>query len=169
MKEWYLLYCKPRSEARAQQNLALQNLETYLPMIAEEKTLRGQKKITRVPLFPCYLFIHFDPIETSVRQIHSTRGVNRIVNCQERMTPIDDRIIHAIRMQELAPSPAQPAEAAALKTGDKIRFKAGPFADLEGVFQEKCPNKRCHILFTIMGQVKTVSVPEQFVEPLPDK
>ncbi|MGL4614970.1 MAG: transcription termination/antitermination NusG family protein, partial [Shewanella sp.] len=33
MKAWYLLYCKPRSEARAQQNLALQQIETYLPMI----------------------------------------------------------------------------------------------------------------------------------------
>ncbi|MGL4713344.1 MAG: transcription/translation regulatory transformer protein RfaH [Shewanella sp.] len=164
MKAWYLLYCKPRSEARAQQNLALQNVETYLPMIAEEKSLRGQKKITRVPLFPCYLFIHFDPNQTSVRQIHSTRGVNRIVNCQERMTPIDDSIIHAIRMKELTPSPTVLAEELALKAGEKIRFTAGPFVELEGIFQEKCPNKRCQILFKIMGQVKTVTVPEQFVE-----
>lgn len=164
MKAWYLVYCKPRSEARAQQNLALQNVETYLPMVSEEKSQRGQKRICRVPLFPNYLFIHFDPSQTSVKQIHSTRGVNRIVNCQEKMTPIDDRIIHAIRMRELTSSQAVLVDEPALKTGDKIRFKDGPFVDLEGIFQEKCPNKRCHILFNIMGQVKTLTVPEQLLE-----
>lgn len=164
MKAWYLVYCKPRSEARAQQNLALQNVETYLPMVSEEKSQRGQKRICRVPLFPNYLFIYFDPSQTSVKQIHSTRGVNRIVNCQEKMTPIDDRIIHAIRMRELTSSQAVLVDEPALKTGDKIRFKDGLFVDLEGIFQEKCPNKRCHILFNIMGQVKTLTVPEQSLE-----
>ncbi|WAL80243.1 transcription/translation regulatory transformer protein RfaH [Shewanella sp. DAU305] len=164
MKAWYLLYCKPRSEARAQQNLALQNLETYLPMVSEEKSQRGRKQVCRVPLFPNYLFINFDPSQTSVRQVHSTRGVNRIVNCQEKMTPIDDRIIHAIRMKELTPSQTVLAEALELKTGEKIRFTDGPFVDLEGIFQEKCPNKRCHVLFSIMGQIKTVTVPEKSVE-----
>lgn len=164
MKAWYLLYCKPRSEARAQQNLALQNLETYLPMVAEEKSQRGQKRICRVPLFPNYLFIKFDPSQTSVKQIHSTRGVNRIVNCQEKMTAIDDSIIHAIRMKELTPPEVMLTEKLALKTGEKIRFKDGPFVDLEGIFQEKCPNKRCHVLFTIMGQVKQLTVPEETLE-----
>ncbi|GMA81390.1 transcription antitermination protein RfaH [Shewanella glacialipiscicola] len=125
MKAWYLLYCKPRSETRAQQNLALQNLETYLPMISEEKSLRGRKQICCVPLFPNYLFINFDPSQTSVRQVHSTRGVNRIVNCREQMTPIDDRVIHAIRMKELTPSQTELAEEPELKTGRKFVLKMG--------------------------------------------
>ena len=125
MKAWYLLYCKPRSEARAQQNLALQNLETYLPMVSEEKSQRGQKRICRVPLFPNYLFINFDPSQTSVKQVNSTRGVSRIVNCQEKMTPIDDRIIHAIRMKELTPSQTVLDTKVELKTGEKIRVKEG--------------------------------------------
>lgn len=80
------------------------------------------------------------------------------------MTPIDDRVIHAIRMKELTPAQTVLAEALELKTGEKIRFTDGPFVDLEGIFQEKCPNKRCHILFNIMGQVKTVAVPEKSIK-----
>lgn len=164
MQAWYLLYCKPRNEVRAQQHLALQHLETYLPMVSADKSLRGQKCLHRVPLFPNYLFINFDPSETSVKQIQSTRGVSRIVNCQEKMTPIDERIIHAIRMNELTHSkPVLDCEIT-LKNGEKIRFKDGPFVDLEGVFQEKCPNKRCHILFSIMGRNNTLSVPVNSVE-----
>lgn len=133
-------------------------------MVSEEKSQRGQKRICRVPLFPNYLFINFDPSQTSVKQVHSTRGVSRIVNCQERMTPIDDRVIHAIRMKELTPSQSVLDTPLELKTGEKIRFKDGPFADLEAIFQEKCPNKRCHVLFNIMGQINMLTVPEQSVE-----
>ncbi|ESE41243.1 transcriptional acivator [Shewanella decolorationis S12] len=80
------------------------------------------------------------------------------------MTPIDDRIIHAIRMKELTPSLSVLDNELELKTGEKIRFKDGPFVDLEGIFQEKCANKRCHVLFNIMGQINTLSVPEHSVE-----
>lgn len=166
MKAWYLLYCKPRSEARAQQNLAQQQIDTYLPMIWQEKTLRNQKQIVKVPLFPSYLFIQFDPAETSVRQIHSTRGVNYLVNCQETMLPLDDRIIHSIRMQELRANDKQSAQSAPLMAGDKVIFTEGPFADLEGIFQQQCPKKRCQVLFTIMGQQKTINVPAQSLKRL---
>ncbi|MGL5392111.1 MAG: transcription/translation regulatory transformer protein RfaH, partial [Shewanella sp.] len=142
------------------------NIETYLPMLWQEKSQRNQKRVVKVPLFPSYLFIQFDPDETSVRQIHSTRGVNYLVNCQERMVPLDDRIIHTIRMKELSAFDKKTAESVPLSAGQKVKFTEGPFADLEGVFQEQCPNKRCQVLFTIMGQEKTINVPEQSLKPI---
>lgn len=164
MKAWYLLYCKPRNESRAQQNLALQNLETYLPMISAKKSQRGHTRVSRAPLFPNYLFINFDPCQTSVQRINSTRGVSRIVNCNEKMHPIDERIIHAIRMKEINASPSILDDESNFKNGEKIRFKDGPFIDLEGIFQEQCPNKRCKVLFSIMGQSNMLSVPVSSVE-----
>ncbi|GGP57946.1 transcription antitermination protein RfaH [Shewanella algicola] len=155
MKSWYLLYCKPRDEVRAQQNLALQEVESYLPMIAQQKTVRNKSKMVTVPLFPSYLFIYFDPQVTSVSKIHNTRGANRIVGCREDMTPIDDRIISALkrRVQGHVPEVEK-----ALAKGDKVKFVDGPFKDLEAIFDENNPDKRCHVLFTIMGQQKRILV-----------
>ncbi|GGP39932.1 transcription/translation regulatory transformer protein RfaH [Shewanella saliphila] len=155
MKSWYLLYCKPRDEVRAQQNLALQEVESYLPMIAQQKTVRNKSKMVTVPLFPSYLFIYFDPQVTSVSKIHNTRGANRIVGCREDMTPIDDRIISALkrRVQGHVPEVEKP-----LAKGDKVKFVYGPFKDLEAIFDENNPDKRCHVLFTIMGQQKRILV-----------
>ncbi|MCG9697120.1 transcription/translation regulatory transformer protein RfaH [Shewanella sp. Isolate11] len=166
MKSWYLLYCKPRGETRAQDNLKLQQIETYLPMHAQQVTKAGKTSVKRSPLFPCYLFIHFDPEQTSVSRIHSTRGVSRIVGCKEQMTPIDDSIIHSIRMQEhkllnnFQLSDFEPSQAVQpkLAQGDKVVFVDGPFAELEGIFAEQSGEKRCHILFEIMGQQKRVTV-----------
>ena len=170
MKAWYLLYCKPRGEARAVHNLTLQQIESYLPTIGEEKKVKGQVSIKRIPLFPGYLFIYFDPLVTSVARIHSTRGVGRIIGCNELMTPIDDSIIHSIRMREhkllsellsenqLA-TESLTSNGPDINPGDQIRFTEGPFIDLEGIFDEKNGDKRCHVLFEIMGQKKRVAVP----------
>lgn len=170
MKAWYLLYCKSRGEARAQQNLALQNIETYIPTYPEEKQRKGQKTVQRSPLFPSYLFIHFDPKETSVARVHNTRGVIRIIGCKELMTPIDETIISAIKarehkwLHELLPENSDKlAVTLAVKEGDKVRFTEGPFAELEGIFQEKNGEKRCYVLFDIMGKQQRVSVDKSAV------
>jgi len=155
MKSWYLLYCKSREELRAQQNLALQEVESYLPMISQQKKVRNKTQMVTTPLFPSYLFIYFDPEVTSVSKIHNTRGANRIVGCREDMTPIDDRIISALkrRVQGHVPEVEKP-----LSKGDKVTFVDGPFKDLEAIFDENNPDKRCHVLFTIMGQQKRILV-----------
>lgn len=178
MKAWYLLYCKPRAETRAVHNLALQEIQTYLPTIGESKVVKGQITVKRIPLFPGYIFIHFDPQITSIARIHSTRGVGRIVGCSELMTAIDDGIIHSIKMREhqilsellpdlqLEQRPDTEADLPTINPGDRIRFTEGPFADLEGVFDEKNGDKRCHILFEIMGQQKRISVPKKSVKAI---
>ncbi|WP_428618072.1 transcription/translation regulatory transformer protein RfaH [Shewanella sp.] len=173
MNSWYLVYCKPRGESRAQQNLAMQQIETYLPTLPQQITKAGKTSVKRLPLFPCYLFIYFDPLEISVSKIHSTRGVSRIIGCREEMTAIDDAIIHSIKMREakmlnalqlpsddLLDENAEPK----LAVGDKVKFVEGPFVDLEGIFEEQNGDKRCHILFEIMGQQKRVSVPRASIK-----
>ena len=166
MKAWYLLYCKLRSETRAVHNLALQEVDTYLPTLAEKKVVRGKVTIKDVPLFPGYIFIHFDPKVFSVARIHSTRGVGKIVGCSELMTAIDDDIIENIKIRERKISdalqselnPKADAQLPQINSGDKVRFTEGPFVDLEAIFDEKSGEKRCHVLFEIMGQQKKVSV-----------
>ncbi|WP_285164723.1 transcription/translation regulatory transformer protein RfaH [Shewanella goraebulensis] len=155
MKSWYLLYCKPRNERRAQQNLAMQQIESYLPIVQEEKTSQGKTKLFEVPLFPCYLFIYFDPTEVSVSRIHSTRGASRIIGCGENMTAIDERIIQSIKNRVMR---HKPDITQGLQAGDKVTFTEGPFVDLEAIFEEKNTEKRCFVLLSIMGQQKRLNI-----------
>ncbi|WP_372872617.1 transcription/translation regulatory transformer protein RfaH [Shewanella sp.] len=162
MKAWYLVYCKPRNEARAQQNLSMQQLETYLPMYRRQvKSSGGEISVAESPLFPNYLFLYFDPTVTSVRSIHATRGVARIVGCREDMTPLDDSLVRAIRRRELQLEKLP--EEVALSPGDKVKFCDGPFTDLEAVFLEKDGLKRCMVLFEFMGQQKQLDVAQSSI------
>ncbi|MCL1093791.1 transcription/translation regulatory transformer protein RfaH [Shewanella kaireitica] len=172
MKAWYLLYCKPRGEARAQQNLALQEIETYLPTFPEEKLQKGQVTVRRVSLFPSYLFVYFDPEVTSVARIHNTRGVIRIVGCKELMTAIDESVIHGIKMREhklIAKYMPETVEQPKLVQGDKVCFTDGPFAELEGIFDESNGDKRCFVLFELMGKQQRVIVDKNAIAPINKK
>lgn len=168
MSAWYLVYCKPREEVRAQQNFALQTIQTYLPKIMQTKIQKGKKVIVESPLFPNYLFVRFDPKIISVSTIRSTRGVSQIVGCQETMTPLC-HLVFALRQQEKQRkiiadsnqlSKNNLEEVVPLfKAGDKIVFSNGPFQDLEGVFEQKNGNKRCMVLLKILGEMKRTKVP----------
>ena len=166
MKSWYLLYCKPRQELRAQQNLALQQIESYVPMINQIKNLRNKKQMVTSALFPNYLFVYFDPEITSVSKIHNTRGANRIVGCREDMTPIDDRIISALKRRVNAYVPTVEKE---LQQGDTVKFIDGPFVGLEAIFEETNPEKRCHVLFNVMGQQQKILVDLASIEAIKPK
>ncbi|MBE8167174.1 MAG: transcription/translation regulatory transformer protein RfaH [Shewanella sp.] len=166
MKAWYLLYCKPKSELRAQQNLQIQEIETYLPLYKEQRKLRsGKLTEVKVPLFTNYLFIHFDPKITSVSRIHSTRGVSQIVGCKEVMTPLQDDLIDSIRFN-VAKQLDEPILENFIIKGDGVRFNDGPFKNIEGIFDEKSGDKRCFVLLNIMGQMKRVHVADEFVEKI---
>lgn len=157
MKAWYLIYCKPRNEMRAQLNLTMQNLETYLPKYRKQvKAVGGAVSVSESVLFPNYLFVLFDPEVTSVRSIHATRGVSRIVGCSEHMTPIDDALIRALKRKELQVEKL--ASEKPLVAGERVKFCSGPFSDLEAIFLESDGNKRCQVLFEFMGQQKQLDV-----------
>ena len=170
MKAWYLLYCKPREEIRAQKNFELQKIETYFPMLTEKKIQKGKKVKIKTALFPNYLFVYFNPEVTSVSSIRSTRGVSQLVDCREKMTPLCHLVV-ALRDQEGKQNfekgnvdlrneqQDKVVDIPEFQPGEKIRFTEGPFADLEGVFQQKNGVKRCHVLLNILGQMKKTKVP----------
>ena len=54
---WRVCYTKPHQEFRAEQNLASQGYEVYLPTILTQKICRGQLINKTEPLFSRYCFV----------------------------------------------------------------------------------------------------------------
>lgn len=160
MEAWYILQCKSRSEKRAQQNLLMQELETYLPLMHTETKKNGRKSSSSKPLFPNYLFVKFDPEVTSVSRLHSTRGVSRLVGCKENIIPLQQQVIDSIKHREsLGVSPVKVEPAPEPSKGDKVRIHQGALMNLDAIFDEPDGDKRCHVLLDILGQSQRVSIP----------
>ncbi len=154
-RSWYVVRTKAGYEHRADKNLLNQEIETLLPFFKDYGYHNG-KIIPRIrPLFPNYLFAHFDPLR-HFHKVRWTRGVSQILGNREGPIPVSDRVVQTIldRMGEdhLVVLEEQ------IATGDSVQITSGPFKDLIGIFERKMTGKdRVTILLNLIG----VDVPIQ--------
>lgn len=57
-KGWHVLYVKSKHEGKVLSKLQEIGLEAYLPLVKKEKQWSDRKKISYVPLFNSYVFVH---------------------------------------------------------------------------------------------------------------
>ena len=155
---WYVVYTKPREEARAQENLERQGHQCYLPEISLEKRRRGRVVPVTEPLFPRYLFIRCaDELATAGwGSLRSTRGVVKLVGFGAGPVVVDDAFLDALRTRTAA---APPAPQALFAAGEVVVIDDGPFAGLEAIFQLKEGGDRAAVLLDLLGQQVRAAVP----------
>jgi transcriptional antiterminator RfaH len=123
---WYAVRAKPLQEKIALLRLKQQFFQTYYPLIEIEKTRNGKVIREIQGLFPGYLFVHFLLEPQAWRVINSTRGVLRLLSCNEdgRPSSIPDKQIEWLQHQEKA-GLFKFSEIKKFKKGDLIKIKNG--------------------------------------------
>ena len=131
--QWYAVYTKPKSEDAVAGSLENAGIEVFNPRLKQKKYMQGAYRNKISPLFPCYVFVKFEP-ETTSHMIKYTRGVKRVVG-GDFPWPVSDEVIDLIRNQEedgiIAIKPPQ------LKYGDSVAINDGPLSGLRGIFEKE--------------------------------
>lgn len=149
--QWYLLYCKPRQELRAQQQLANQGYSSFLPQITLQKLRSNKWQQVTEPLFPRYLFLHLPAgQELNISAIRSTRGISDFVRFGAQLARVPSALIQLLTEQQIALK-QQPKDNR-LKKGDEVSIINGPFSGLQAVFDTAEGNKRSIVLISMLGQ-----------------
>jgi len=157
MEQWYLLYSKPKQEAKAAQQLGNQGIESYFPKHQVQKMVRGKRTTLWEPLFPNYLFVAVDHHAHSFTSIRSTRGVASFVRFGNVFSVVPAELIALLKQQE------QQAEAvencADMPTaGDRVHIVDGPFSGLEAIFRCEDGLERSILLIKLLQNECEVSV-----------
>jgi transcriptional antiterminator RfaH len=134
MNSWYAVNTKARCEAVACASLERHGVEVFLPMLREQKVLRGKCGSTTSPLFPRYLFAKFD-VSSQLRAVTYARGVKSLVAFGSGPSMVDESIIHAIRSQLTEGVIELPEDR--FSPGQIVRIQNGPLCGLEAVFERK--------------------------------
>jgi transcriptional antiterminator RfaH len=130
--------------------------------VLEHKRRRnGLLKTVCEPLFPFYLFIYLDQVNSNWRPIRSTRGVLRIIHFGNTPTPVPDELIERLHHQ---PHEAEGAHTR-FSPGDKITIAEGPFKGLDAVFQRAKGEERAIILLNMLQQPREVEIPQHDLSP----
>ncbi len=149
---WYVVQSRPRQERRALENLKNQGFECLLPLYSRERLRRGRREQVDEPLFPRYLFIHLDQITSNWYSLRSTYGVTNIVRFGDRPASLPDAVVE--RFFE-----CRPADARLFRPGETVQIRSGPFAGLEGIYDQDDGEQRVIILLDFMSKQQRLSLP----------
>ena len=146
---WYVIRTKPHQERSAEFHLRQLSVETFLPLLRLEKTVRRQGKTAVEPLFPRYLFARFD-ITDRYRAVNFTRGVANIVEFGLKPAQVSEALIDGIksRMKDgyVTPKPEPFCQ------GQIVHITGGPLAGLEAVFVKELKEQhRVLLLLRALG------------------
>ncbi len=158
--QWYAVYTKPRYEDIVSGSLRNAGLEVFNPKLKQRKYLNNAYRDITGSLFPCYIFVRFEPMTFSW-MIKYTRGVRKIVG-GEMPWPVSDEIIDLIKSQEenglISIKPPE------FKRGDSVIIKDGPFQGLSGVFEREISGEeRVVLLLTAIEYQARVVLEKSFL------
>ena len=77
VKNWYVVYTKPRWEKKVARQLEQKGIEHYCPLTRVQRQWSDRKKIILEPLFSAYVFVHLD--ENQQIPVRQTDGVMNFV------------------------------------------------------------------------------------------
>ena len=151
-KRWYVV--QAQHEARAQINLRRQGFDAWLP-----QTRRVDSVLA--PLFPGYLFVRLDLKTARWRSINGTFGVIRLLCSGDTPLALPEGLVEEImqRCDAPLPPPRRPA------VGEAVKVAFGPFAGLEGLFEEMSGRDRVLLLFDLLGRKVRADVPVVEIAP----
>lgn len=166
MKSWYAVYTQPQNEERARDHLTRQGFDVVLPRYLKRRSHARRVTTTPAPLFPRYLFVAFDADADSWRVIRSTRGVVDLVRNGNEPVPVQEAVINEIQNRSDPDGYVVLARGVDFKRGAKIRIDAGPFAEMEAIFEATRDKDRVLALLSLLGRQVLVQVPIQAVVPV---
>ena len=156
-KEWYILQFKSNSHHLAAKNLTQQGFETFLPL--HDTTSRRTSRFinTSKPLFPGYMFIRFDKVESEWHKINSTYGVSHLITFNSILKSVPTIFVdHLMKRYDLSGKllPIQK-----LKKGDQVTVLKGPFANFIATVEKYEADQRIWILMDLMGRKTVIQTP----------
>ena len=161
MEGWYVAKSKPQKDHLLLNYLSQWGVKVFAPSIIQP----GRGGQTIKPLFPTYLFCHLDPKSSVWPVVRWAPGMAYFLSCDNEPIQVAQEMIDYLTKQaDRWNNQGFPRH---LAPGEKIMVMSGPFAGLEGIFQEYLPSKqRCRILLEVVGRLARVELSEWDVKEM---
>lgn len=128
-ERWFALQVRTRWESSTALLLSGKGYQTLLPTCKSKKRWNGKVREVNTPLFPGYVFCHFDAQQRL--PILVTPGVLAVVGRGKVPLPVDDQEIAAIHSLVASGCHAEPCPF--LELGQRVRIESDPFQGVEGI------------------------------------
>jgi len=156
---WYVVRTKARSEGFAAATLRSRDVQVYYPrlVVAPWSRRPAESDGATEPLFPGYLFVRIDLGRDHAR-VAWTPGVRSFVAFgDDAPEPVDESVVELLRRRADGGELLQPR--AALRPGEPVEIRNGPFAGLLGIIDRPVSGSgRVHVLLEILRRKTRVDL-----------
>jgi transcription antitermination factor NusG len=162
---WFVAATLPRAELQSRRNLEQQKFTCFLPRF--RKTRRHARRVDHLlaPLFPGYIFVHFDRNLDPWHSINGTYGVRRLVGSSLGMPqPMPDAAMQALLAR--CDGDIIFSQIPTLKAGQHVRVSAGPFVEQLATVERLDDKGRVHVLLHLLGAFQSVRVSASDLGPI---
>lgn len=160
--EWYAIHTYPRHEKRVAAELEQRQIETYVPMIAEQHQWSDRRKTVDLPLFSCYVFVRIAPTAAERVKVLRVPGVIGFVGSQRQGTAIPEQEIEIVR--QLLKSEIKFKAHPFLKIGQRVRIRGGALDGMEGLLVRRSGEQRLVVSVATIERSLSISVEGYQVE-----
>lgn len=158
---WFALHVRPRREKSVASSLQDRGYDTVLPLYRARRTWSGKNRDVELPLFPGYLFCHFDV--NNRLPILTTTWVDSVVGIGKIPSPIPESEILAVKTVACRESGVQPWPF--LRTGHLVRIETGPFYGVEGIVLRTKGVERLVVSVQLLQRSVAVEIDRQWALP----
>jgi transcriptional antiterminator RfaH len=153
-REWFAIAVKPRHEKSVAHVLDTKGFETFVPVHKNRNRHAARLRDFELPLFPGYVFSHFDLFKRLPVMI--TPGVTRILGVGPNPTPVDPIEIASLRktLDKALSAKTLPF----LQAGNKVRICEGPLHGVEGIIVSVRGEPRIVLSATLLQRSVLVEV-----------
>jgi len=144
-RRWHVLWTRSNCERLVLDQLEARGFHTFLPTVEMWSRRGGTRRVSTMPLFPGYLFLHEALDKGRHVEARKARGLVKILGeGWDRPAVVPDHEIDAIRTVVAARVPVMPHPYQ--REGARARIAHGPLAGVEGVLLRVPPDKGLLVL-----------------------
>lgn len=160
MKNWKVLFVKPRTEKKVTEYCALFGIPFYLPLREKRRVVQRRKVVFLLPVFPGYVFAKFPDAQRL--QLLQTNLLVRILDPPAPRRMLRDLIM--VRRALKADPELKPSKP--LAQGRLVRITGGPFMGVEGRVARMAGTLKVILNVDMIGQAVSVTAETSQVEVL---
>jgi transcription antitermination factor NusG len=160
--QWYAAYTSANHEKRVAEQLAMREVEHFLPTYSSVRRWKDRRVTLQLPLFPGYVFVHM--ALRNRLQVLQVPGLARLVGFGSTPAPLPQHDIDALRAGLMTGVRAEPHPH--LNVGRRVRVKEGPLAGLEGILLRWKGNWRVVLSIDLIQRAVAVDVDASALQAL---
>ena len=158
---WYVIYTKPRHEKKLHTRLAQMNINSFLPLRKKLHSGHQLKRYVDEPLFPSYIFIYLNDMQSYYHGIDTEGALYYIRNGKE-IARVGEAVINNIK---LAVNHAEDFEVSEKRfmPGSRLVISKGALTGLACEVVQSDSRKKLLVRVDLLQRNILLSLPEEYL------